>query len=76
MRDYRDSHRSTRRRRGRATRADHDPGRPVADLAFENFVLRRLYERELIERIHGDAALARIRRTARKQRQSQKAAAA
>jgi hypothetical protein len=46
----------------------------VADLAFENFVLRRMYERELVERIHGDAALARTRRTLREQRHQEAAA--
>jgi hypothetical protein len=48
----------------------------VADLVFENFLLRRLYERELVERIHGDAALARTRRTLREQRQHPHKAAA
>lgn len=48
----------------------------VADLAFENLVLRRLFERELVERIHGDAALARTRRTLREQRQRPHQAAA
>ena len=33
----------------------------VADLAFENFLLRQVCKRELVERIHGDAALARAR---------------
>lgn len=42
----------------------------VADLAFENFLLRWLLERELVERIHGDAALARTRRTLRHPHQS------
>lgn len=36
----------------------------VADLAFENYRLRRAFEHELLERIYGDAALARIRRRA------------
>jgi hypothetical protein len=34
----------------------------VADLAFENVVLRCLFERELVERIHTKGALERVRR--------------
>ena len=34
----------------------------VADLAFENYLLQRLFERELLERVHGEAQLARERR--------------
>lgn len=37
----------------------------VADLAFDNAVLRELYERELIGRIHGDAIIRRLRERAR-----------
>ena len=48
----------------------------IADLAVENFLLRRLFERELVERIHGDAALARTRRALRELRQRPHQAAA
>ena len=35
----------------------------IADLAFENFQLRRAFQGELLERIHGDRALARCQRS-------------
>jgi hypothetical protein len=34
----------------------------VADLTYDNYRLRRALERELIERVHADGALARARR--------------
>lgn len=34
----------------------------VADLVFENGILRLLYEHELIARIHGEATIASLRR--------------
>ena len=41
----------------------------IADLAFESVLLCRVLERELIERIHGDATVARTRRALRERRQ-------
>jgi hypothetical protein len=40
----------------------------VADLAFENYTLRKIYERELVTRIHGDGLIARLQRQRRAQR--------
>jgi hypothetical protein len=34
----------------------------VADLAHENSILRMLYERELVSRLHGDATIERLQR--------------
>jgi hypothetical protein len=40
----------------------------VADLAFENHVLRLVCDRELLSRIHGDATIERLRRHQQRQR--------
>ena len=40
----------------------------VADLAFENSILRILYEREQVCRIHGDATIERLQRLLERQR--------
>ena len=37
----------------------------IADIAFENFVLRRMFEQEFVERIQADGVLTRTRRTHR-----------
>jgi hypothetical protein len=39
----------------------------LADVTFENVMLRRVFERERVERLHADATLARTRRSMRRQ---------
>jgi hypothetical protein len=48
----------------------------LADVAFENGVLRRLYEREHVERIHGDAEIRRQQWARSRRRQGPRGAAA
>jgi hypothetical protein len=40
----------------------------VADLAFENGMLQFLYERERLERLHGDATIRRLHHVLYRQR--------
>ena len=40
----------------------------IANLAHDNYILRRLLQREMVARIHGDAALERARAARRELR--------
>lgn len=40
----------------------------VADLAYENAMLRLVYERECLSRIHGDATIVRLQNLLHRQR--------